>query len=37
MVRAYTRRDYIRKTPNSRIVQYEKPQIQELYNMIWET
>ena len=23
MVRAYTRRDYIRKTPNSRIVQYE--------------
>ena len=31
MVRAYTRRDYIRKTPNSRIVQYE------LYNMIWET
>ena len=23
MVRAYTRRDYIRKTPNSRIVQYD--------------
>ena len=29
MVRAYTRRDYIRKTPNSRIVQYDMGNLQE--------
>ena len=29
MVRAYTRRDYIRKTPNSRIVQYDMGNLRE--------
>ncbi len=29
MVRAYTRRDYIRKTPNSRIVQYDMGNLKE--------